>query len=540
MDYPSVRDAECGDLASSHSIRFLCDEFRKVGIDTSRVSFYQVLDEPLRGADLADEYFATTKADKAHATNYNGIYIKDVVKHDLERLDKFLLDVKPKVILCMSRLLLAYAFGGNSLHSFRGSMMDYLDMNVVITSDLYALYKDESLSMSWRADLDKLCRGLTENFAEGLSEFNITICPTFAECQNFFEGLLAEADLPHVKRVKVAFDVETRGGFISVAGFATSARDAFVIPFIDTEGLSYWTAHEELCIVKWMKELLGHPKVKRALQNGQYDKQYMVSVYGIDFDIDIDTMIEAHMLFTKGQQLSLSFLSSMFCSFYRYWKEDGKDFHKSFQSEEDYISYQRYNGYDCCYTFECAEVIPQAVRKNVNPFVYQMQRRMQNIVTKPVMRGLRFDKAKQQKWRAEHEALKRSYESWLNYMIPDQIVTKQGAAAWWDSPAKMSHLFYVQFGLEPVLDKKTKRPTTSDAALVELGKQEPILKPIFDILRDYRSLSKTLDSYLAAKPSPSDGRMRTQYMLAGTDTFRLASKIDAFGYGLNLQNLTKG
>jgi hypothetical protein len=29
-------------------------------------------------------------------------------------------------------------------------------------------------------------------------------------------------------------------------------------------------------------------------------------------------------------------------------------------------------------------------------------------------------------------------------------------------------------------------------------------------------------------------------MLGGTDTFRLASKIDAFGFGLNLQNLTKG
>ena len=527
-------------MEDSNAVQFLSDEFRRANINPLSVSFHQMLDEPLRGADVGEVYFATTKKDKATATSYAGVYIKDEVKEQLSFFDNVLEESGAKVVLCMSQLALAYMVGGTSLTSFRGSMMTYKGRNVVVTSALYSLYKQEELSMSWRMDLQRVQQGLTEDFAVGLEGFNIKICPTVAECVEFFSELIAEADLPYVERVKVAFDVETRAGAISVMGFATSPRDAFVIPLIDENGYSYYSVEDEFTIIKLVREFLSHKKVKRALQNGQYDLQYMVAVYGILFSIDVDTMVEAHMLFTKGQKLSLSYLASLFCSFYVYWKEDGKDFHTSFQSKEDFIRYQRYNGFDCCYTFECAEAIVPIVQKEVKPTVRMMQRRMQNIVVKPVLRGIRFDLKKQQEWKQQHEDLRRSYTSWLNYMIPDQVVTKNGNAPWWDSPLKMAHLFYEQLGLDPVLDKKTKRPTTSDAALIELGKQEPILKAVFAVLRDYRSLSKTLDSYLAAKPTPCDGRMRTQYMLAGTDTFRLASKIDAFGFGLNLQNLTKG
>ncbi len=540
MDYPSVNDIKGLSLEYSNAVSFLRQEFAKAGYSDKVISYYQIFDEALRGIDLRDEFFVTTKAGKAKAIHSNGIYLDERLAINLECLDRTLDEVKPKVVLCMSVIALAWWFGGDSLDAWRGSRLRRGEANVVVSSDLYALYKRDELMMAWSMDLQRLGLGLTQNFDADLGEFNIEICPTIYEVREFFETLLGEANLPYVDRVKVSFDVETRAGTISVMGFATSSRSAFVIPMIDVEGKSYWSAEHELEIVQLAGELLRHQKVARALQNGQYDLQYMAKVYGINFKIDVDTMIEAHMLFTKGQKLTLSFLASLFCSYYRYWKEDGKDFHKSFQSEADFIKYQKYNGYDCCYTFELAEELVKANQRTTHPFVRQMQRHMQNVVVKPVMRGLRFDAKKQAEWRGQHEMLKRSFETWLQYMLPDEHVTKNGAAPWWDSPTKMAHLFYNQLGLDPVLDKKTKRPTTSDFALIELGKQEPILKPIFDVLRDYRSLSKTLDSYLAAKPSPEDGRMRTQYMLGGTDTFRLASKIDAFGFGLNLQNLTKG
>jgi hypothetical protein len=49
-------------------------------------------------------------------------------------------------------------------------------------------------------------------------------------------------------------------------------------------------------------------------------------------------------------------------------------------------------------------------------------------------------------------------------------------------------------------------------------------------LDEYRSIEQyRISLYCKQNQGPSDGRMRTQYMLPGTDTFRLASKKDAFG-----------
>lgn len=539
MDYPSVNDIKGLSLQDSNAVSFLRDQFRRHNVE-GVVSYHQLFDEALRGIDLVETYVATTKADKKTAIERHGVYLRPEIEGSMLLLDEVVEKTQPKVILCMSVLALAWWFGGVSLDAWRGSMLHNGKCNVVVSLDIYALYKRDEMYMAWTADLQRVNVGLEQSFENDLDSFNIEICPTIYQVREFFETWLSEADLPYCNKLKLAFDVETRAGTVSVIGFATSPRDAFVIPLINVAGTSYWSAEEEFEIIKYCQALLCHPKVVIATQNGQYDLQYMLKVYGVSFKIGVDTMIEAHMLFTKGQKLSLSYLASLFCSYYRYWKEDGKDFHKSFQTESDFIKYQRYNGYDTCYTFELAETLVKINQKDTHPFVRDMQRQMQNIVIKPVVRGLRFDMKKQQEWKEQHLRLKRSYESWFNYIMPDNEVTKQGAAAWWDSPSKMAHLFYNQLGLTPVLDKKTKRPTTSDAALVELGKQEPIVKILMDVLRDYRSLSKTLDTYLAAKPSPEDGRMRTQYMLAGTDTFRLASKIDAFGFGLNLQNLTKG
>ena len=542
MDYPSVKDVNGCFLEESNSIRFLSEQMRQIGIDPLECSFYQVMDEAFRGESLSDLFFATTRADKAHSVERQGLYIKDSVVPALHAFEAFLESVNPKVVLCMSVLALGWIAGGASLDAWRGSMLSYRGWNFVVSQDLNSLYKRDELSMSWHTDLQRVKSALSErrSFDELLEEFEVTTNPTYRQASDFLEEILAEMDLPHGDAIRVAFDVETRNETISFFGFATSERRALVVPLIDVEGKSYWSVAEEFELVKLARQVLTHKKARVAMQNGQYDVQYVIKNYGFQPRLDCDTMVEAHMLFTKGQKLSLAYLSSLFCSFYRYWKEDGKDFHKSFQTAADHEKYQMYNGFDCCYTFELAREVVRATQRSVHPFVRAMQRRLQTIVIKPVLRGLRFDSAKQKRMREEHLALKRSYETWLNYMIPDVSVTKFGNAAWWDSPTKMAHLFYNQLGLDPVIDRKTRRPTTADAALIELGKQEPILKPVLDVLRDYRSLSKTLDSYLAAQVTPSDGRMRTQYMLAGTDTFRLASKIDAFGYGLNFQNLTKG
>lgn len=542
MDYPSVNDITEGYIRDSHSVAFMSRQLKRFGVEPDQISFHHFLWERLPFGTEEKDLLVTTIKGKKTAVPVAGGYIHEDYQANIDSLLASVNGCNPEVILCMSSLALATLADADNVNSFRGSMMRtsnaaITETNIVPTYSIYTVYKQPEVKMAFDVDLNRLAVGLNGPFA--LPEYSFLINPTFEQATDFLEELLAELRLPYSFKVRMGFDVETRNQAISFAGIATSETTAICIPFIDKDGYSYWPAEQEFALIKLLKEVLEHPRVESVMQNGQYDIQYTATRYSIYPYLHIDTMVDGHMLFQKGLQLDLAYLSSLFCEYYRYWKQDGKDFHNSFQNDSDYVTYQTYNCYDTCYTLELSYKMKQSLDVNVHPFVLAFQRKMQNAVIRAVLRGVRWDYKTQMKWYAEHKQLLDGYAAWFNYIIPDSIVTKQGNAPWWDSPAKMAHLFYDQLGLKEVVNRKTKKRTTSDDALIEVGRAEPVMRLICKILRDYRSARKVFDTYLSALPS-KDGRMRTQYMVPGTDTYRLASKGDAFGEGLNLQNLSKG
>jgi DNA polymerase-1 len=93
-------------------------------------------------------------------------------------------------------------------------------------------------------------------------------------------------------------------------------------------------------------------------------------------------------------------------------------------------------------------------------------------------------------------------------------------------------------GMNPIISRKTKKPTCDEDALRALAKRNPLLAPICSFINDIRSLG----TYRAvcSVPLDRDGRIRCSYSIPGTDTYRFNSKSDAFGFGTNLQNITSG
>lgn len=541
MDYPSFNDLSSETLEHSHCIAFLKRHLGGQGADTNRISFYQFFDYNLSQVER-DAIEVTTKRNQKEALRLPGGYIKMEFKHFVDKMFAAIAEAKPAVILCMSNTALMALCPSKGLWAWRGSQLwsDVAQCNVLPTYDLFSVYKMQELQMSFSADTFRCVKGTKESWQFFADKFNITINPTFKQVEDFFEELLSDLD-SLFSPVYFSVDTETRSSkYISIFGIGLSETEAFVIPFITADGTNYWeTLEQEFKIVKWILEFVKHKKAKHIYQNGVYDAQYVARLWGHVPKIDLDTMVECHMQFTKGQKLGLSFIASLFCGDYRYWKEDGKNFHESFQTKADFDTYQRYNGYDCCYTYEAGVTLLDIVPKNVHPFPIAFQRRMQNAVVIPGLEGVRFDAKKRLKWYFEHNTLLRQYEAWFQYMIPDECVQKNGKSPWWNSPTKLACLLYEQFKLNVIFDKKTKSPTTNDAALAALASEEPILKLVLLKLQEYRGIKKIHDSYLSAVVS-QDGRIRTQYSLPGTDTFRLASKVDGFGEGLNFQNITKG
>jgi DNA polymerase-1 len=58
-------------------------------------------------------------------------------------------------------------------------------------------------------------------------------------------------------------------------------------------------------------------------------------------------------------------------------------------------------------------------------------------------------------------------------------------------------------------------------------------------IQELRSLGVFLSTFIEAQPD-RDGRIRCSFNIAGTDTYRFSSSANAFGTGLNLQNVPNG
>lgn len=555
FDFPSVSEAESGYILSGNAKQYVYNALRSQGIAANAVSYYSVLSHPLGNQPIKSLYRTTKKDIQLPDTKkYGEVFFGPAMSYAIDALFSAIDDARPRLIICMSVLALnAFGFEG-SLDAWRGSQLKWRQYRLLPMYSPLMMYKKLELKLPFNRDMARAKSSLQDdNYQWDMPTFNMHVCLEEEQALYWLNAVLLRVHVPTVRmhedgsiviksdkgsKRKLAVDIETRLGFITFISMAWSARDVLVIPFIDKDGKSYWSSEAEFKIVKAIQKILVHENLALVGQNFQYDAQYIAKLWGVLPHITQDTMCEAHVLFTKGQPLDLAFLASLYCEWYRYWKDD-KGLHKSFDSMDDFMRYTRYSGYDSCYTYEIGDAMDKIHGKVGDPDVIAFQRDMVNIVLKPVLKGIKFDKKQQMMWRDGYAKTIKSYQAWLLWMIPQANVNATGESLWFDSPTQLSFLFYKQLGVEPVISRKTKAPTTDDDALLEIGKREPLLRLVCDVLRAYRSLNQFYNLYLMAKES-DDGRMRTQYKLAGTDTFRLASSKDAFDNGMNLQNLSKG
>jgi len=218
----------------------------------------------------------------------------------------------------------------------------------------------------------------------------------------------------------------------------------------------------------------------------------------------------------------------MYNDFHRYWKDEGKRWDPRYVDEEQLWAY---NCKDCCATYEASFHIEETVRKLglQEPLAFQM--RMVKPVMKAMLRGVKADMNFRRKTSLSLMEDMLTRQDFLNYVLGVDFNPR--------SAPQMKKLFYEQLGVQPVLHKKTKKPTLDKHALGALRKKsDPILHPLIDAIMQFRRAG-TANSVVSMNLD-LDQRIRCSYNLAGTETYRLSSSEDAFDYGTNLQNITKG
>jgi len=312
-----------------------------------------------------------------------------------------------------------------------------------------------------------------------------------------FEILERLRSLPSGK--PIALDIEGYVTWISCLSIATSAHDAFIIPF------GVFSPADDARIIEQLRITMARRDIPKILQNCIYDYFCLAWKYQIHLaNIAFDTMLSGWELYPElpkglGTQTAI-------------WTREP---YYKFQRKIDHtVTHWKYCCTDSCVTFEIAEKHEKAFTPAAaNHFDFNM--RLLPAINYMQLRGMNFDKA------TADDIFQRSKAKQDEIQLRINIAA--GKAINVNSPKQVCDYLYKikgfpkQHPLKAGRADKTKTTSNVDA-LLELNR-------LFDdnVVRDliaWRKCEK-IQQTCAMPVSPVDGRMRCSYNLVGTETGRL-------------------
>lgn len=365
--------------------------------------------------------------------------------------------------------------------------------------------------------------------------------PTFLQAKARLEGWLARTQSG--EPLRLACDIETARGNITCVGWSDSPHFAMSIPLVRLDASygfeSYWSPNEETTLVKLQRTLLSHSNVSVIGQNFIYDMQYFIQQWGVRPRLGFDTMLAHHLLF-PGTPKGLDYLSSLYCRYHWYWKDDGKEWDSRGTLEQ----HLRYNAEDLLRTYEIATVLEPTIKKAGLQEQWQERLDLNSLALDMMERGVKIDTQRRANLSLELALTAERYEAWFARIIPDAHVKdvvqlkSKTAKPWWRSSSQQ-RAYFSWLGLKLPRNRKTDRESFGKEALNILSEKHPELKRMFTALREYRSIGVFHNTFVKAPLEPNN-RMKCSFNVAGTETFRWSSSENAFGRGTNLQNIPSG
>ncbi len=376
----------------------------------------------------------------------------------------------------------------------------------------------------------------------------ITIRPSLCEAITWFHERIARMD--RGAPIECSIDLETMAcdnGFrcVTCISFCTEPNAAITIPFIDKDAagniIPYWqTPRIEAQAVRAMLRFISHPRCGAIGQNFLYDQSYFRDHWGVVPRLSFDTML-AHHLIWPGTPKDLGHLSSIYCEYHRYWKDDNREWGSKATPDTHFL----YNGEDAIRTLEIAQRERDLIEQLGLMGLWTDELEKQELAFEMMERGVRIDLKKRSELATAMIKAAEQHQAMLLRLVPQAVVDdlmekKKPTGKFWFNSAKQ-----VQFVLSEILgmtlpkDRKSGNPTAGAKAIEQLREKNPIFEPVFQLLENMRSIGVLTRNVLRAPLDP-DNRMRCSFNTGGTETFRWSSSENPFGRGTNLQNITSG
>lgn len=192
-----------------------------------------------------------------------------------------------------------------------------------------------------------------------------------------------------------------------------------------------------------------------------------------------------------------------------------------------------YNALDTLITHECFQALDESLSPS-EKIIYNFERAMTAPAIEMMLRGIKVNLAARDKavesLKEKHLHLLSVFDRFVEAVYPGKINVA--------SPLQLKKLFYEILDLpeQYKIHKGERKVSTGKEALEKL---EFYQKAAFFVMaiREIRLVARQISVLLSEVDR--DGRMRTSYNVAGTETGRWSSSKNAWGGGTNLQNITE-
>lgn len=462
---------------------------------------------------------------KNEGTLINGKWVGPELAEGHSALMKEIAECNPRVIIALGNTPLWALTGHWGITDWRGSRLWFHDSPepIQVLPTYHPAYVLRSWSdRPWAVKDLKLANDIRAGSAPKPPDWQFVTRPSMEDVRGCIDHAISSVAAGETPAI--AADIETTPLHIKCLGFAWSKTEAISIPIMHNGSQPYWESpSEETLVVEMLRHLLTSVPV--VWQNGLYDLQHIIRWWKFVPNFTDDTMLMQHALlpgFPKG----LDFLSSIYCDFHRYWKSDGKQADGRRPDAEEWV----YNCTDCVRTLEIWHNLRTLIHRSGLDSVYAHSLSLVEPVLFMMLRGIKIDIARIDTFKKELAIYEKDRQAWFKEVLGHELNV--------NSPVQVKRLLYDDLQLPVQKDRKTKKPTTGSDALGVLARKQPLVSPLIFAIEELRSASKFRGNFLGAEASP-DGRFRTSYNIAGTETGRFSSSQDAFGQGLNLENIPR-
>lgn len=537
---PSDKDCESRRPFSSTSGWLLDAVLKDAGLHRQMAFLTNVCRERPPGND-PESWMARKVKDRTIAhREIEGQFVLPPIVAGRDLLRQEVLACRPTAVVAMGNLALWALTGLWGVRKWRSSILqgeiDGFKFKVIPTYSTGAVLREWPLRGVLVHDLRRVKTELGRGGVVSIPKYNFIIRPTFDQAKSTLRMLLGRLDASDTP-IPLSSDIETRAGHTACVCFAWTPTDAISIPWMCVERpAGYWTLEEEVELIRLCNRIQTHPKAEMIWQNGAYDHQYEHRWHFVLPNMGWDTMVAHHAMFSISPK-ALDHLSSLYCDYHRYWKDDGRNWDPSKMPEEQYWTY---NCEDGVRTFEIAanekEVIGALTPSWPKlPSVVGFQHRVQPAIVRMMLRGVRSDDVSRARIATELSTRIATLETEINHLAGEPLNIR--------SPKQMTEFFYDRLYQTPIYSRGPGNVrgnrTCDDDALATIGSREPLLRPLIARIQAVRSAGVFRSTFIEMARDV-DGRLRCSYNVAGTVTYRLSSSENAFGSGGNLQNVPTG